>query len=334
MRAKRFGFMAFLCVSVVLSMACFTFAAPSLDITKGPVTSALDWTGPMIDPPAKQGQWFLDLNVTGQYKEEVRTHEFYDNVPDLGGGTKGSAAIEGIPVNIQIDGTTGNIVAFSILTTITNDTPGIGQWRDGTNSHEEDLVTDIQYEGTMYDTKLTAEFAVEEDSFNGWLNTLAGISLDDTPYSIADEAIIFAEEVDQLGWYCWTPENEAQLQPYGNYLVPTYDFGDIAPGQSVTRTLNFQVNGGGITPNDPRFEVLSSDQDIFLNRTTSLKISNWIEELGIDDGSPYPTDTSVSPMARLNSDVSVFHNVPEPSTMVLLTLAFGCGLLLKLRRRK
>ena len=79
----------------------------------------------MIDPTASRGQWFLDLE-TGD--EEVRTHEFYDNVPGYGGGFAGSWAISGIPINVVQDAVDA-IVAFDVDVMITNDTPGDGNWR-------------------------------------------------------------------------------------------------------------------------------------------------------------------------------------------------------------
>ena len=313
---------------VALCLAATAVAAPSLDITKGPVSPVPSYTGPPMDPHAKAGQWFLNMDGT----EEVRTHEFYDNVEGFGGGFASSAAIVGIPTNVQMAAGSPNIIGFDIVATITNDTPGEGMWRPGSNSHGERLSVDDQYEGILYDTKLTAEFAVERFSFLNWF-TSAGPSLDPSdPYEITDPLIV-AENPDELAWYCWTPDvpNPDEYQPTGDFLVPTYDFGDIEPGKSVTRTLSFTVDGGGLSPNDPRYEVLMMDQDIFLNRTTSLKISNWIEMLGIDDGTPYPADTGAYPAALLSSDVSVFHNVPEPSTLLLLALSLG--LLVAARRR-
>ncbi len=49
-----------------------------------------------------------------------------------------------------------------------------------------------------------------------------------------------------MGWYCWTDDPNAP-DPAGDYWVPTYDFGDIEVGQSVTRQLAF----GLYAPEDP-----------------------------------------------------------------------------------
>ena len=328
---KSFRKSAMLTVSIALAAASFALAAPSLDITKGPVTPVPSWTGPPMDPDALAGQWFLDLR-TGN--EEPRTHEFYDNAEDAGGGFASSAAIMGIPMNI-VTGSLGGIVAFDIEATITNDTPSVSSalWRPGSNSHGEQLVADEEYKGTLYDTKLTVEFAVERDSFRSWvLSALPSID-PDGPYML-DTPKIYAEDPDELAWYCWSPDapNPDEYRPTGDFLVPTYDFGDIEPGKSVSRMLHFTLDGAGLLPNDPGYEVLWSGQDIFLNRTTSLKISNWIDLLAIDDGTPYPSIAGqVGGAALLSSDVSVFHNVPEPSTLLLLALSLG--LLVAARRR-
>ncbi len=297
---------------IVLVAANFALAAPSLEVTKGPVIPVPSWTGPPHDPHARAGQWFLNMDGT----VEVRSHEFYDNVPGFGGGFAGSRAITGYVTNVQMGATAPSILAFDVVATITNDTPGEGEWRIGGNSHSERLSVDDQYRGTLYDTKLTAEFAVDAPSLTNWLATMPGMVPGD-PYRLWDPLIV-AVEPDELAWYCWTPDNPDQQTPYGAFLVPTYDFGDIPPGQSVTRTLSFKVSGDGLSPNDPRYEVLLSDEDIFLNRTTSLKISNWVDTVAVDNGAPYPADNTGEYHARLNSDVSVFHAIPEPGTLLLL----------------
>jgi hypothetical protein len=61
-----------------------------------------------------------------------------------------------------------------------------------------------------------------------------------------------------------------------------------------------------------------------MNRSTDLKIGDWLDVLSHDNGSPYPFTGS----AR-SGNVSVFF-VPEPSVMTLLTV----GGLAALRRRR
>ncbi|MCD4830221.1 MAG: hypothetical protein K8R02_00260 [Anaerohalosphaeraceae bacterium] len=290
---------------VVLAMlvlsATMVLAAPSLRITSPPVMNN-GWTGPMIDPPASLGQWFLRLP---DGIEEARTHEFYDNVIEHGGGLASYFAIEGVAFNLQYNA--GNLVYFEINATITNDTPASTPWADGTNSHGETLSVPEQYEGILYDTKLTVEFAIERGSYDNWIALWGSMTY--PPYQDIFPHIE-AIEPNQLGWYCWTPENEPQLMPFGDYLVPTYDFGDIAQGASATRVLKFTVDGGGLPAGDPRRIAIEqsaqTEDDIFLNRTTSLKISTWMDWVAVDNGQPYPGEVGRS------SDVSVFHNIEGP----------------------
>ncbi|AQQ10330.1 hypothetical protein L21SP3_02162 [Sedimentisphaera cyanobacteriorum] len=284
-------------------------AAPSFLITKPPVEPYPSYTGPSEDPHAQQGQWFKDSSTQ---VEEARTHEFYDNVTNFGGGNESYLAIEGYAENLQYDG--DNITSFDIRATITNDTPGIGTWRDGANSHGESLTATEPYSGKLYDTKLTAEFAVDLTAYNAWLDggSASGVYEDRMPH-------IVAVNHDQLAWYCWTPDNPDQDKvPWGDYLVPTFDFGDIAQGESVTKVLQFTVEGAGLAPSDARAIALETSSDLLLNRTTSLKISDWMDTIGEDDGTAYPNDDGGT--ALTDSDVSVFHNVPEPATIALIGL--------------
>lgn len=270
---------------------------PSLPVTRPPVQPAFLMTGPPIDPLAAQGQWFRDPHGA----EEVRSHEFYD---DLFGGFMGSAAITGHVSSIAYQMGPGSpILAFSILATLWNDTTPMAEWIGGDNSHGEHLqYQEASYVGTLYDVKLTAEFAIT-DAQNlpaSWL----------FPYR---ERMAFIEALneDQAAWYCWSPES--QEAPTGGYFVPTWDFGDIPAGQSATRKLDFSIPMG--LPNfDPRYQVIEQSwllgEDVLLNRTSSLKISTWIDEITRDNGTPYPIPQE-GPYR--SSDVSVFHNMePEP----------------------
>ncbi len=279
-----------------------SYAGPSLPITKPPVHNPTILTGPPVDPPALQGQWFKPP-VNGEVPE-VRTHEFYDD-PD--GGFMGTAAITGYVNSITYEPPPGsNIVAFSILATIWNDTAEDSQWSDGDNSHGESLqypLAERPYVGTMLDVKLTAEFAIVDP------NHLPAVWLD--PY-INRQPYIVALDVDQAAWYCWAPGQPGELQP-GDYYVPTWDFGDIPVGGSATRQLDFWIPPPGLDSTDWRYNVIETsyaDQsDILLNRSTSLKISTWIDEVYFDPPDPE--------MPFRHSNVSVFHNVededpPEP----------------------
>ena len=89
------------------------------------------------------------------------------------------------------------------------------------------------------------------------------------------------------------------------------------------------MDGGGIPFNDPRYAVIIATgmPNVLANRISSLKISTWIDDIAIDDGSAYPADAAAAPLRSSNS--SVFF-VPEPTTASLLVLA---GLTLLRRRR-
>jgi hypothetical protein len=157
------------------------------------------------------------------------------------------------------------------------------------------LSTLEQYYYDLYVVKLTASFAVDLDYFpSQWL----------TPYRDRQPYII-AQNHDQLAWYCWTPGNTILKVPYGGYFVPTWDFGAISNGQSVSRTLNFTVSGTGLPPEDSRHIVIEESalgQDMFLNRTKSLKVSDWIDNCFLDTGGSYPSGGK-------SSDVSVFSHM-------------------------
>jgi len=281
-------------IVIALAAAVSATAAPSIPVTKPPVSPIPSWTGPTIDPDANQGQWFQQ-RFTGA--EEPRTHEFHDNVQSHGGGFRGPLAIQGVVASVTFVGV--NIQSFVVDATITNDTPGLGVWASGTNSHNEySQLTVEAYEGTFKNVKLSCSFARDPQvpPPTAWV----------LPY-INRNPQIYSNDHEQLAWYCWTPNNPVGKTPYGSYCVPTFDFGNIAPGQKVMRPLLFSTSGSGISPSDPRYSVIMNSYqehtDIFLNRTISLKISDWMDLLYTDTGVPYPDDTS------RGSDVSVFHDL-------------------------
>ncbi len=305
------------CVTAILCITLASMAGPSLPVTKPPLAPVPSWTGPVIDPHAVLGQWFLRADGTETY----RTHEFHDNLEGLGGGFAGSMAINGMVSMLGFDAA-GNITGFDITATIINDDGPFGVWEEGTNSHGEFVPPGTvrqPYRGTFYDVKLTTSFA--DDGIFGNFPGPAG------PY-LGDELSqnIYAIGYDQLAWYCWTPGNpNPDLAPWGSYMVPTWDFGDIPLGAAVSRTLSFGLYAP-IDPTNPLYGLLitayENQQDLFMNRSMSLKISNYFDALSIDPGTPYP----VPPI--FSSDVSVFHNIPEPASVLLLGLA---GLLIRRR---
>jgi hypothetical protein len=307
-------FLSILCLLFLFALAIPVFASPALPVTKPPVLPVPSWTGPLQDPHAIQGQWFKDLTTS---QEHAKPYEFYDNVPGSGGSNSvGSLAIKGNVQNIAYDGL-GNIIGFGIQATITNDDSEIvGQWQEAQpgNLHDEWAYNRQPYMCDMRQVKLTVEFA--DDGIQGNLPTGG-------PY--LPEQNIYAIDYDELGWYCWTPGNPENLQPTGDYWVPTYDFGDILHWESATRNLSFGLYAAE-TPGSVLFNFLQDAQlnswDVLANRTTSLKISQYVDNFFRDTGAPYPA-------LPHSSDVSVFF-VPEPASMMML----GLGTLALYRRRK
>ena len=107
--------------------------------------------------------------------------------------------------------------------------------------------------------------------------------------------------------------------------MPAYDFGDIIHFESVTRVLNFGLYDP-IGQDDNLYSFLvdaeENEWDVLMNRTTSLKISQYVDNLLYDNGEPYPAPP-------YSSDASVFF-VPEPTMICLLGL--GAAVLWRKRR--
>lgn len=271
---------------------------PSLAVTKPPVQSPALLTGPSADAAAAQGQWFIDQAGT----ETVRANEFYD---EIAGGTAGHNAITGYVNNVVLGGgPMPPILAFSIVATVINDSGAPGPWLTGSNTHGEALVISEPYAGPLVEAKLVAEFAVTDAT-----NLPAPFQppyRDRPPYIIADNE-------DQSAWYCWNPQDpNPQHQPAGGYYVPAWDFGTIPSGGAATRSLAFSVPGG-LLPGDPRYAAImasfASQADVLQNRTISLKISTWLDDIALDTGA------AQEELPLRMSDVSVFHNryEEEPS---------------------
>jgi len=308
-----------------------SFAAPSLTITKPPVAPVPSWTGPGVpqmpppgDPDAIYGQWFVDRDTGTMFTN--RTHEFYDNVDGWGGGYQGNTAIFGYVSFINWSGPGSPITAFDIDATIINDVPANSGWASGYNSHNEQRPNSMEGElisGTLLDVKLTAEFSIDS-SLPYFPPTWA------PPYfDMYSGVYIEAFNHDELAWYCWTddPQSPDPGNP-GNFYVPTWDFGNIPQGGSTNVIMQFRIPVG-LPPADPRYTVITNSyfntSDVLLNRTSSLKISEWIEDLVADTGVPYPDNPHRS------SDVSVFHNVPEPGIFAGITIIL-LGLFRKFRK--
>lgn len=308
------------CALASLATTLPAWSAVSLDVTKPPVGGPP--TGPIQDPVSLQGQWFFDPSAAPGQQTTVRPMEFHDNEIGSGGGVARTRAIEGIVSSITFDAF-NNIMAFTVSASITNDTTTwAGPWANGTNSHGEIQNATNPYMGTLHDTLLTIEFALADLSLQPGLWGPPG------PYNQILPEIVATNE-DMTAWYCYDPGFDPNHG--GNYYVPAWDFGDIIPGQTVNRQLGFTVNGL-IGPADPRYNPLLQSfndgaSDILLNRTTSLKISTWVDGIAIDNGLPYPP---VDEDVRRFSNASVFH-VPEPGTCSVAGLL---GVLALLRRRK
>lgn len=302
MKTKRALVAMFTCIGA----AGTTWAAVSLDITKPPVTGGVG-TGPLNDPNAFQGQWFADGTV--------RDHEFHDNVLGNGGGLASTNAIRGVVTSINGGAWSQGapITSFTVSASITNDTPtSQGSWMNGFNSHSEVQGATNAYVGDLVATRLVAEFA------------LADLTLQPVPWNPPYTQIIpeiVATNEDTQAWYCYTVNQ-------GNYYVPTWDYGTIPVGQTVSRNLSFTINGVMLST-DSRYNPLAqsflNNQDILTARTLSLKISDWVDTVVLDGAVP---PYHVPP--EHSSNASVFHNIPEAGTAALIGLF---GVLALLRRR-
>jgi len=308
------------------------WAGTASDIRRPPVTSNSGFpsTGPAAanDATAALGQWFYDGDVYS-----VRSHEFYDNREGSGGGESSTLAIAGYVQDITWVGTAyeSAIEDFKISAKITNDLSAVDLSNTslGGNSHGEVIrpehaawYTDST---TMFDTILTAEFAIDESKPSPGTD----VYVQQTP-------AIVAINHHQSAWYCWTAADPSEGRLQGDFQIPAWNFGDILPGETATVLMEFKIDeSGGLGQNDSRWQAiadsLENGDDVLLNRSTSLKVSNWVDSLVIDPGYSYPFG------ADRSSDSSVFFNtIPEPTTLVNLGMGalMLLGLVLRRRARK
>lgn len=305
-----------------LLLASIASAGVSLPVTKSPVASGgSPQTGPSSDLFALQGQWFKSTGTGGRSGESPRSHEFYDNPLGHGGGSTGSNALRG-----TWDGWTINsqnrVNGFWLKVSITNDTDSVtGMWTEGSNFASEFRVDAQPYSGKMFDTVLTLEWV--DDGVQG--NWQGGGS----------ESIFFASQPDALASIT---KNSTQ-----SWSVPAWDFGDIAPGETVTRRIHI----GMYTTFVPSVLLPPSpDVDLLMARSTGLKISDYFTKApnvlnafggipgGQDTGTPYPfaeySAGGINPFPMHSSNASVFHNIPAPGSFALAGIT---GLALFRRRR-
>jgi hypothetical protein len=315
-------------LAALLALTGSTLASPALDIRVPPVAG--NGAGPGFDPNATQGQWFLRTNGLA----EVRTHEFYDNIPGFGGGGLGSLAIQGQLLQL-IPGAPGFVSGYVMRVRITNNTPQVGGgWLPGRNLHQEFLpAPSIPYIGKMFDVKLTTHWADDgiPGNFNPTFPNVPSINQAGVPPTSQGEANTYAVNYDQLGWYCYDPNTPGT--PPGSFQVPTWDFGDIDVGQSATRdlTFGFYQQLPAALFNASLFNI----PDFLIGRTNDLKIGAYYQADPIlngifDTGAPYPFGGLPGSMTAEYGNVSVFFNIPSPGALALL----GLGGVLTTRRRR
>lgn len=336
-----------LAVAVSLaSLAPILSAAPSLDIRTipggGPVAPFGGPAGPGFDPLATAGQWFAPASIAFGSDPFPLSHEFHDNVfgPDGGGGAASFGAIRGVITEVTFAGGPGAIgtpiTGFTITATVTNDTPAQSPWVRGDNDHDEARpfasVAD-QYVGPLVDPVITAEFAwARPPGFRPTSGPYTGPgALPYAPFSFV------AVNHQLLAWYSFSPGADG-IDPahIGDFQVPAWFLPTIPVGGSASTDMTFDVfsgdEPGSIPSDDPFYPTLlgwyDTGYDLLLNRTTDLKIGDWMDVLTPDEGIPYQV-----PPAR-SGNASVFHNViPEPSTWAAIIGAAALAVV-GLRRRR
>lgn len=191
-----------------------------------------------------------------------------------------------------------DIVSFEIVATVYNDAISTtGPWDSGTNSLLENLNTTSHYTNSLQRAILTVNFAAAG---------LIPSNMGTPPYRTA-APYITATDHDYLAWY-----GNASLAEYSSYYVPGWDFGTIPAGEARTRTLHFVIRTSGGFPSQletgtSRYQsiIAGKETDIFINRSRSLKINQWISDPLVDDATAYPTNS----LGEDAGNVSLFHNI-------------------------
>lgn len=257
-----------------------------------------------------QNDSYDDPVPISQYYQSGATSsaEFYDHpnyetgVGYPWGGTSGYQSIKAVPQNVHIDPATGGIDTFQLSVSITNDTYETSEtlwstygWND-LSQNADDILT--QQEIIMRDVKLCLEFA--DDGVLGNMDPDLGI-----------EPLVYAIGYDDLAWYGYSYDQPPQAVPGspGGYVVPAYNITtSLAPGATATKVISFGTHLP-IMSDDPLYSMLTSGDctDLFANRTSSLKISNYPDAIsGCDTDETSPWNVGAN-----SSNVSVFFNSPE-----------------------
>jgi len=306
-----------LCTVLVLSCAA-ALAGPARPIRSNNFQFQAP-CGPPWDGFAQEGQWFQDP-LTGE--AHASTWEFHDDTNSL--------TIVGVVSSISYQNpsdSNSNIMAFDVQVTVFNNLPLLDYQTGGSsNSHGEvQAFVNSQYaEGTMFDPRITAEFAIADPAFTP--NGTPPYWGDPVAPTTGGMYYIEAMNEDEWAWYCW--DDPGLPGGPGNFQVPAWKLQPaiIPPGQSGTAMMSFIVTGSGMPVADYRHSVIRHSHwhgaDLLYNRHNSLKISHWLDTLLIDDGyvmhAP-PGQYEIDPPEYVYaSDASVFFNsVPDGGKAVL-----------------
>lgn len=320
--------------ALLLAVGSLAVASPAIDVRSvgvGPITAGNAPAGPAIDPTTQAGQWFLNNNGT----QVASSHEFYDNIDGSGGGPPNHLAIRGSFLNYIFSGP--NITGYAINVSITNNTPLVnGPWASQPNLHGENRLTPTNnYVGTMYDVRFSSHWA--DDGIQGNFNPTGPNIPSNNPGTSSGESNSYAVGYDALAWYSHTTAGgipgTTQQWPAGQYQVPTWDFGNIAVGQTVTRTLTFMLYNFASNAAVPPATFFQG-QDLLIARSDDIRIASYFQDDPILNGifdrlQPYPPG-SFSPLTSQYGNSSVFFSIPAPGAAMALALG---GLFASRRRR-
>ncbi len=308
----------------VLVLAAGALASPGLDVRSqgaGPITAGNAPAGPSNDSTTQQGQWFLNNNGLAV----ASSHEFHDNIDGSGGGPPNHLAIQGTFVNYVMAGP--NIIGYRMNVSITNNTNLVnGPWASQPNLHGENrVVPTTPYVGTMYDVRFSSHWS--DDGVIGNFNAGGPNLASNNPGTTFGESNSFAIGYDALAWYSHTQAGgipgTTNQWPQGQFQVPTWDFGTIAVGQTVTRTLTFglynAVSNAAVPP-----ASFFQGQDFLIARSDDIRIASYFQDDPVLNGifdrlQPYPPG-SFNPNNSQYGNSSVFFSVPTPGAGGLLAL--------------